>query len=102
MLQWACTFVTVRRAGVWGTGSYGAALSRCLPAQHLQVIDVNRPDRTARRRQGKSDPVDAQAAARAVLSGRTQTRPSPATGRCRAPGCSNVPRTPPSRPAPSS
>ena len=35
----------------------------------LQVVEVNRPDRSTRRRQGKSDPIDAQAAARATLAG---------------------------------
>ncbi|MEN8655255.1 transposase [Streptomyces sp. 21So2-11] len=35
---------------------------------------MNRPDRSARRRRGKSDPVDAQEAARAVLSGRARSQ----------------------------
>ncbi|MGW7250396.1 IS110 family transposase [Streptomyces decoyicus] len=65
---------TVRRAGVEGTGSFGAALSRYLLAQGVEVLDVNRPDRTDRRRRGKSDPLDAQNAARAVLSGRARAR----------------------------
>lgn len=59
---------------VGGAGSYGAALSRYLLAQHVEVSDMNRPDRAARRRRGKSDPVDAQAAAQAVLGGRAQAR----------------------------
>ncbi|MFJ7060770.1 transposase [Streptomyces microflavus] len=61
---------TVRRAGVEGTGSYGASLSRYLRARNVVVIEVNWPDRSLRRRQGKSDAVDVQAAAMAVLSGR--------------------------------
>ncbi|MGV9876061.1 transposase, partial [Streptomyces cellulosae] len=40
----------------------------------IQVSEVNRPDRSARRLLGKSDPIDAQAAARAVLSGRARAR----------------------------
>jgi hypothetical protein len=43
-------------------------------AQQIQVLEVNRPDRTARRLLGKSDLLDAQAAARAVLSGRARAR----------------------------
>jgi transposase len=39
------------------------------------VRDVNRPDRSARRRRGKSDPVDAEAAARAVLAGQATAIP---------------------------
>jgi transposase len=56
-------------AGVECTGSYGAALTRQLLGADITVVDVNRPDPSARRRRGKSDTVDAEAAARAVLSG---------------------------------
>ncbi|XDO64460.1 transposase [Streptomyces sp. RLB1-33] len=74
LLVWARKRGTVRRAGVEGTGTFGAGLSRYLLAQHVQVYEVNRPDRTACRLLGKSDPLDAQATARAVLSGRVQAR----------------------------
>jgi transposase len=70
LLAWARTFGAVRRAGVECTGSYGAALTRHLCAAGVEVIEVNQPDRSNRRRRGKSDAVDAEAAARAVLSGR--------------------------------
>jgi transposase len=59
---------------VEGTGSYGASLSRYLLSQGLDVIDVNWMDRADRRLRGKSDPLDAQNAARAVLSGRACAR----------------------------
>ena len=36
---------------------------------------MNRPDRSARRQRGKSDPVDAEAAARAVLAGQVTAVP---------------------------
>ncbi|MEU9489283.1 transposase [Streptomyces decoyicus] len=69
--EWASRLGTVlHRAGVEGSGNYGAALSRYLLARRVEVFEVNRPDRSVRRRRGKSDPVDAQEAARAVLSGR--------------------------------
>nr|WP_107461317.1 IS110 family transposase [Streptomyces sp. MA5143a] len=74
LLVWARKRGTVRRAGVEGTGTFGAGLSRYLLTQQIQVFEVNRPDRTARRLLGKSDPLDAQAAARAVLSGRARAR----------------------------
>ncbi|XES00940.1 IS110 family transposase [Streptomyces sp. S1D4-11] len=74
LLVWARKLGMVRRAGVEGTGTFGAGLSRYLLAQHVEVYEVNRPDRTARRLLGKSDPLDAQAAARAVLSGRARAR----------------------------
>ncbi len=52
------------------TGSYGAALARQLRAAGITVIEVNQPDKATRRRHGKTDAIDALAAARAVLSGR--------------------------------
>jgi len=61
--------------GVEGTGCYGAGLARFLGAQGQVVVEVNRPDRQARRRRGKSDPVDAEAAARAVLAGQATAIP---------------------------
>ncbi|WP_257027947.1 MULTISPECIES: transposase [unclassified Streptomyces] len=74
LLVWARKRGTVRRVGVEGTGTFGAGMSRYLLAQQIQVFEVNRPDRSARRLLGKSDPLDAQAAARAVLSGRARAR----------------------------
>lgn len=53
------------------TGSYGAALTRHLRAEGVEVIEVNQPDKASRRRRGKTDAIDAEAAARAVLSGRS-------------------------------
>lgn len=70
LLAWAQTFGAVRRAAVECTGSYGVALTRHLRAAGVAVIEVNQPDRGNRRRRGKTDAVDAEAAARAVLSGR--------------------------------
>ncbi|MER5459078.1 transposase [Micromonospora sp. NPDC002389] len=68
LLSWARSHGTVARAGVEGTGSYGAALARHLVVEQVTVIEVNRPDRAQRRRRGKSDVIDAEAAARAVIS----------------------------------
>jgi transposase len=56
---------------VEGTGAYGAALSRLLHSEGVQVVEVDRPDRKTRRAKGNSDPIDAYAAALAALSGRT-------------------------------
>jgi transposase len=70
--DWASSLGLVSRAGVECTGSYGKTLARHLARQGVEVIEVNHPDKAARRRQGKSDELDAQAAARAVLSGRAQ------------------------------
>jgi transposase len=70
LLAWAESFGTLRRAGVECTGSYGAGLARYLHSRQITVVEVNQPDKAMRRRRGKSDMVDAEAAARAVLSGR--------------------------------
>ncbi|MGW0633021.1 IS110 family transposase [Streptomyces sp. NPDC002758] len=80
LLAWARGFGLLLRAGVEGTGSYGAGLSRHLAVEGVTVTDVNRPERAARRRAGKSDAVDAEAAARAVLGGRATVTPKSKDG----------------------
>jgi transposase len=75
LLDWARTHGDVEAFGVEGTGSYGAGLTRFLLSQGQVVIEVNRPSRQARRRNGKSDPADADAAASAVLSGDANATP---------------------------
>jgi transposase len=75
LLRWAQRFSSRAIFGVEGTGSYGAGLARYLTAAGCTVIEINRPDRSDRRAQGKSDPLDAEAAARAVLSGKAQCIP---------------------------
>jgi transposase len=55
---------------VEGTGAYGAGLARHLRGRGVVVIEVDRPNRQERRRNGKSDELDAIEAARAALSGR--------------------------------
>jgi transposase len=46
----------------------------------VKVVEVNRPDRRQRRTKGKSDPLDAYAAADAVLSGRANVVPKAGDG----------------------
>ena len=77
---WACSLGAVRAFGIEGTGSYGAGLSRFLHAQGHAVLEVNRPNRQLRRQQGKSDPLDAEAAARSVLAGQAAGLPKSGTG----------------------
>ena len=68
------------RVGVEGTGSYGAGLARHLAAAGVAVVEVNRPNRQTRRRRGKSAVTDAEAAARAALSGDATARPKAGDG----------------------
>ncbi|MEU1569536.1 IS110 family transposase [Streptomyces mirabilis] len=70
LVSWARSFGMLRRAGIECTGSYGAALTRHLRTEGIEVTEVNQPDKAARRRHGKTDAIDAEAAARAVVSGR--------------------------------
>ena len=69
LLGWLRRHGNPDTVGVEGTGSYGAGLTRYLLDQHVAVVEVDRPDRRTRRQRGKSDPLDAEAAARAVLAG---------------------------------
>ncbi len=71
LVCWLSSFGTITRVGVEGTGSYGAGLARFLRGAGIDVVEVDRPKRQARRT-GKSDPADAVEAARAALSGRAQ------------------------------
>ncbi len=78
LLCWAKGFGPVRCAGVEGTSSYGAGLARYLKARGIVVLEVERPKhrrRSSRRNVEKSDPSDAESAARAVLAGETSGVP---------------------------
>jgi transposase len=80
LLDWMRSHGTLAAVGVEGTGAYGAELARVLTAAGIAVIDVDRPDRKTRRMRGKSDPIDAYAAATAVLSGRATGTPKSRDG----------------------
>ena len=69
LLAWLGSFGTIGQVGMEGTGSYGAGLTRALQAAGVKVVEVDRPNRQVRRRVGKSDALDAVAAARSVLAG---------------------------------
>ncbi|WP_217136953.1 transposase, partial [Streptomyces sp. AC558_RSS880] len=74
LLEWLRSHGRVLVVGMEGTGSFGAELGRCLRANQITVIEVDRPDRRARRAAGKSDSIDAYAAT-AVLAGRATGTP---------------------------
>ncbi len=80
LAAWLATWGPVRRVGVEGTGSYGAGLARHLAAASIEVVEVNRPNRQMRRRAGKSDTVDAEAAARGALAGHATAVPKAHNG----------------------
>lgn len=81
LLAWASSFGRVHSFGVEGTGSYGIGLARFLRRQAVKVVEVSRPPRAGERRlDGKSDPIDAENAARQVLAGRVVATPKLADG----------------------
>jgi transposase len=77
---WFTSFGPVSQVGIEGTGSYGAGLTRHLQGAGVCVIEVSRPNRADRRGRGKSDPIDAEHAARAVLAGTATATPKDRTG----------------------
>jgi transposase len=80
LLAWLRGHGELVAVGVEGCGSWGAGLARHLNAEGVAVVEVNRPNRQNRRRRGKSDPVDAEAAARAVLNGEATATPKSGDG----------------------
>jgi transposase len=81
LVRWAEGFGTVRSAGVEGTCSYGAAITRYLRTAAIRVTEVERPKRRYLPRNSKSDSRDAESTARAVLAGETAGEPESADGR---------------------
>jgi transposase len=81
------------KVGVEGTGSYGAGLARYLAGCGIEVAEVIRPNRQARRQRGKSGTADAVAAAVAALSGEASGMPKSRDGAAESgPGAESGPR----------
>ena len=87
LLGWLRGFGTLAVAGVEGTGSYGAGLARHLAAAGVRVVEVDRPDRQDRARQGKSDPAMRSARRGRRCPGRRRGRRGAVTARWRRSGC---------------
>src|SRR3954447_238817 len=85
VLEWVSGFGPIEAVGIEGTGCYGAALAAHLRTHgQLRLVEVDRPNRQARRRVGKSDPIDAYAAARAVQAGTASGQPKTRDGQVEA------------------
>jgi transposase len=80
LVSWASTYGVIDAVGVEGTGAWGAGLARYLTAEGYRVLEVDRPDRKTRWQRGKSDTIDAEAAARAVQAGTASGIPKTRTG----------------------
>src|SRR5215212_355219 len=84
LLCWVEGFGPVRCSGIEGTSSYGAGVARYLKGRGIEVLAVERPKRrrpSSRRNADKSDSLDAEGAARAVLAGETSGVPKSGEGR---------------------
>jgi transposase len=79
-LGWFERFGQIDALAVESTGSYAAALVRYLREHDIRVMEVNQPHPHTRRRIGKSDPIDAEMAARMLLAGKATVIPKHTTG----------------------
>ena len=80
LVDWARGLGTVEAFGIEGTGSYGVGLASFVRRHAVRVVEVSHCDRRKRRNNGKSDTIDAEAAARSVLAGVSTAVPKSADG----------------------
>jgi transposase len=80
LLDWLSGFGEIDAVAVESTGSYAAALVRYLREHEITVIEVNQPHAHTRRRVGKSDPIDAEMAARLFQAGKAKAVPKQTGG----------------------
>jgi transposase len=67
LIAWVAGLGVIDRVGVKSTGSFAAGLVRALQERAIVTVEANQPHAHTRHRRGKSDPIDAELAARAVL-----------------------------------
>jgi transposase len=80
-LDWLRGFGSIHAVAIESTGSYASALVRYLREHAIEVREVNQPHAAhTRRRAGKSDPIDAEMAARLLLAGKATATPKQTTG----------------------
>jgi transposase len=80
LVAWARALGLIEAFGIEGTGSYGVGLTSFVRRHAIKVVEVNHCDRRKRRNNGKSDTIDAETAARSVLSGIASAVPKTADG----------------------
>jgi transposase len=78
-IAWLIEHGPLQAVGIEGTSSYGVGITSAAMAAGMTVVEVNRTRPAERRRQGKTDVLDAYRAARSVLSGEASTDPKHAT-----------------------
>ena len=80
LVAWARALGIVEAFGIEGTGSYGVGLASFVRRHAIRVVEVSHCDRRKRRNNDKSDTIDAETAARSVLSGIATAIPKTADG----------------------
>ena len=80
LLDWLSGHGEIDVVAVESTGSYAAALVRYLRQHGVRVVEVNQPHAHTRRRVGKSDPIDAEMAARLFQAGKAKAVPKQTDG----------------------
>jgi transposase len=80
LLDWLSSFGVIDVVAIESTGSYAAALVRYLREHDVRVVEVNQPHAHTRRRFGKSDPIDAEMAARLFQAGKAKAVPKRTDG----------------------
>jgi transposase len=80
LISWLRVHGEIERIGVESTGAYAAGLVRALAAEGIRIVEINQPHPHARQRLGKSDPIDAELAARAALAGTATAVPKQTSG----------------------
>ena len=80
LLDWLSSHGKIDVLAVESTGSYAAALVRYLRQHGVTIVEVNQPHAHTRRRVGKSDPIDAEMAARLFQAGKAKAVPKQTDG----------------------
>lgn len=78
-VAWLIEHGPLEAVGIEGTSSYGVGITTAVTAAGIRVVEVNRTRPAERRRQGKTDQLDAYRAARSVLTGEASTDPKSAS-----------------------
>jgi transposase len=78
-VAWLVEHGPLQAVGIEGTSSYGRGISKAVTDAGMKVVEVSGTRPAERRRQGKTDQLDAYRAARSVLSGEASTDPKHAS-----------------------
>jgi transposase len=78
-VAWLIEHGPLDAVGIEGTSSYGVGICAAVTRAGIRVVEVNRTRPADRRKQGKTDRLDAYRAARSVLSGEATTDPKNAS-----------------------